>query len=102
MRVGAGDMQAGRKTRPLVVVLAGCNGAGKSTAAQTLLAGVLRVPHFLNGDDIARQLKGGTDETADSRASRLMLSEILALAHQRRSFAFETTLAGRTTHKRLR
>lgn len=92
----------GQQSRPLVVVLAGCNGAGKSTAALALLEGVLKVPHFLNGDDLAGQLKGVRGEAADWRASRLMLAEIVSLARRRQSFAFETTLAGRTTSKRLR
>lgn len=89
-------------SRPLVVVVAGPNGAGKSTAAARLLSGVLRVDTYLNGDDIARSLVGVSEPAAEWRASRLMLARMLDLATQRRSFAFETTLAGRSTPKRLR
>lgn len=88
--------------RPLVVVVAGPNGAGKSTAAARLLSGVLRVDTYLNGDDIARSLEGVSGEAADWRASQLMLARMIDLAAQRQSFAFETTLAGRSTPKRLR
>ena len=88
--------------RPLVVVVAGPNGAGKSAAAARLLLGVLRVDTYLNGDDIASSLDGVSGEAADWRASQLMLARMLDLAKQGRSFAFETTLAGRSTPKRLR
>lgn len=88
--------------RPRVVVLAGPNGAGKSTAAARLLMGVLKVDTYLNGDDIARDLEGVSGSAADLQASRLMLAQITTLAAYGRSFAFETTLAGRSTPKRLR
>ena len=72
--------------RPVVVAVAGSNGAGKSTFFHAHLAGVgLR---FINADDIAAEMKLGGYEAADL-ASSLRAS----LLEQRESFAFETVLS---------
>lgn len=87
--------------RPHVVVLAGPNGAGKSTAAPTLLKGRLGVTEFVNADTIAQGLSAFSPDQAAFEAGRVMLARLRSLATQRRSFAFETTLASRTFAPRL-
>jgi len=81
---------------PRVVVLAGINGAGKTTASLNLLANVLKIPTFVNADAIARGLNGLNPEGVSLAAGRLMLAELGELAARREDFAFETTLAART------
>jgi len=81
---------------PTVIVLAGINGAGKTTAARSLLANTLKVITFVNADVIAQGLSGFDPDAAALRAGRIMLEELHELAAQRATFAFETTLAGRT------
>lgn len=88
--------------QPKVVVLAGPNGAGKSTAAERLLRGPLRVDEFVNADVIAQGLSGLAPESAAFEASAIMLRRLHALAEQRVSFAFETTLASRSLAPWLR
>jgi predicted ABC-type ATPase len=83
-------------TPPTVVVLAGPNGAGKSTAAQSVLAETLRVMTFVNADVIAQGLSGFDPESMAMEAGRIMLQRLHTLAEKRASFAFETTLAGRS------
>src|SRR5262245_45457749 len=80
---------------PSVIVLAGSNGAGKTTAAGTLLAETLRVMTFVNADVIAQGLAAFDPESVAIEAGRVMLERLQALAAQRADFAFETTLAGR-------
>src|ERR1700731_472927 len=80
---------------PTVIVLAGINGAGKTTASRSLLANTLKVMTFVNADVIAQGLSGFDPDAAAIRAGRIMLKEMKQLAAQRASFAFETTLAGR-------
>ncbi len=80
---------------PEVIVLAGINGAGKTTAARSLLADTLKVLTFVNADVIAQGLSGFAPEAVAVRAGRIMLAELEQLASERASFAFETTLAGR-------
>lgn len=82
--------------RPAVVILAGANGAGKSTVAPALLQGALTVDEFVNADVIARGLSAFDPESAAVAAGRVMLARLRALAEQRVSFAFETTLASRS------
>lgn len=82
--------------KPRVVVLAGINGAGKTTASRDLLADVLKIPTFVNADALARGLNGLNPEGVSLAAGRLMLAELGELAGRREDFAFETTLAART------
>lgn len=81
---------------PRVVVLAGINGAGKTTASQDLLTHVLKIPTFVNADAIARGLNGLNPEAESFRAGRIMLDQMNDLARRRQDFAFETTLSART------
>ena len=81
---------------PSIVILAGPNGAGKSTTAPVLLHRTLGVTEFVNADDIARDMGMSNVQRAAMSAGRIMLGRIRELARQRRSFAFETTLASRS------
>ena len=87
---------------PNVIVLAGSNGAGKSTAARTLLAETLKLMTFVNADVIAQGLAGFDPDSAALKAGRIMLDQLRELAEQRADFAFETTLAGRAYASWLR
>jgi predicted ABC-type ATPase len=82
--------------RPHVIVLAGPNGAGKSTAAPFVLRQTLGVVEFVNADVIAQGLSAYDPESQAVEAGRIMLRRLRALAAARHSFAFETTLSGRT------
>jgi predicted ABC-type ATPase len=79
-----------------LIVIAGTNGAGKSTTAPSLLKGALEVTEFVNADLIAQGLSGFQPEGAVFHAGRVMLERIHFLAKKRIDFAFETTLASRT------
>ena len=88
--------------QPLIVLLAGPNGAGKSTSAAHLLRGALAVEEFVNADIIAQGLSAYRPDAAAIAAGRVMLERLRFLAHERRDFAFETTLAGRGHARWLR
>ena len=81
---------------PRVVVLAGINGAGKTTASRDLLVNVLKIPVFTNADAIARGLNSLNPESEAFLAGTIMLDWMRELAEHRRDFAFETTLSART------
>jgi predicted ABC-type ATPase len=82
--------------QPTAIVLAGINGAGKTTAFQRLLADRLAVMCFVNADMIARGLNAVAPESAALQAGRVMLQRLRELRSERADFAFETTLAGKT------
>ena len=79
-----------------VIVIAGPNGAGKSTFAREFLPNEGDCPVFVNADLIAAGIAPFQPETVAFRAGRLMLQELAHHTAEGRSFAFETTLSGRT------
>ena len=83
-------------SRPLVIVIAGPNGAGRSTTAPFLLRDTLQVSEFVNADTIAGGLSAFRPDSVAIAAGRAMLERIRQLAEARADFAFETTLASRS------
>lgn len=77
-------------------VIAGPNGAGKTTFARKFLPKYANCRNFVNADLIAAGMSPFSPETAAVRAGRLMLEEIRYFSDRRASFAFETTLSGRS------
>ncbi|GAB3848552.1 zeta toxin family protein [Hymenobacter terrigena] len=77
-------------------IIAGCNGAGKTTASFTVLPELLQVREFVNADEIARGLSPFQPETVSIEAGRIMLRRLQELTTQEVDFAFETTLATRS------
>jgi predicted ABC-type ATPase len=86
---------------PTVYVIAGANGAGKTTFASSFLPHFVECNEFLNADLIAAGLSPFAPETQNVRAGRLLLERISELVSERVNFSFETTLSGRTYVKLL-
>ena len=74
-------------------IVAGCNGAGKTTASYTILPEILQCKEFVNADEIARGLSPFNPESVAIEAGRLMLQRIEELLQRGESFSIETTLA---------
>lgn len=83
-------------------VIAGCNGAGKTTASYSILPEMLDCHEFVNADEIAKGLSPFQPETASFAAGRLMLKRIREHISQETKFAFETTLSTRSYTNLLR
>lgn len=79
-----------------LVIISGCNGAGKTTASYTVLPELLHIKEFVNADEIARGLSPFQPEKVSIEAGKIMLRRIQDLLSQRRDFAFETTLSTRS------
>jgi len=60
-------------------LLAGCNEAGKTTAAFTLLPGLLDYREFVNADEIARGLSPSQPEMVSTQTGQLMLVRLQEL-----------------------
>jgi predicted ABC-type ATPase len=84
------------ETSPQVVVIAGPNGAGKTTLAPFLLRDTLGLLEYVNADPIALGLSGFDPAGVAFAAGRVMLKRLHDLAGQRKTFAFESTLAARS------
>lgn len=81
---------------PNLYIIAGCNGAGKTTASFNVLPQILDCKEFVNADEIARGLSPFAPESVAIQAGKLMLQRIDKLLDEGVSFAIETTLATRS------
>jgi len=61
-------------TVPNLYIIAGCNGAGKTTASFTILPEMLNCKEFVNADSIAAGLSPFNPESVAIEAERIMLS----------------------------
>lgn len=77
-------------------IIAGCNGAGKTTASFTVLPEMLNCREFVNADEIAAGLSPFNPEGVAIQAGRLMIERIISLLKEGETFAFETTLSTRS------
>lgn len=77
-------------------IIAGCNGAGKTTASYTILPEILDCKEFVNADEIAKGISPFQPEKAGIEAGRFMLKRIKKLLMSGENFAFETTLSTRS------
>lgn len=84
--------------------LVGCffwaaNGVGKSTAAEMLLPPEMT---FLNADEVAKTLPGHPSSATEIEAGRIVLESLVELRIRGESFAYESTLSGRSLVNRLK
>ncbi len=95
----------GKIQKPTCYIIAGPNGAGKTTFALRYLPEIAKCSNFINADLIAQGISPLDSLVAQYEAGRIFLREIHSNIEQRKDFAFETTLAGRShinLFKRLR
>jgi predicted ABC-type ATPase len=83
------------KKRPVVYIIAGPNGTGKTTFATQFLPKIADCRNFINADLIARGLSPFNVDAAAMQAGRLFLSRIQEQVRRRSDFGFETNLSGR-------
>ena len=82
-------------------IIAGCNGAGKTTASFTILPEVLECKEFINADEIAKGLSPFQPESVAMQAGRIMLARMDELLQKGETFAFETTLATKSYKQKI-
>jgi len=82
-------------------IIAGCNGAGKTTASFTILPEIIECREFVNADEIAKGLSPFQPEKVAFEAGRIMLHRIHELLNNNESFAFETTLSTKSYKNKI-
>ncbi|MDM1520269.1 zeta toxin family protein [Myroides odoratimimus] len=82
-------------------IIAGCNGAGKTTASFTILPKILDCKEFVNADEIAKGLSPFQPEKVAFEAGRIMLNRINELFKDNEDFSFETTLATKSYKQKI-
>jgi predicted ABC-type ATPase len=88
--------------RPTVYVIAGANGAGKTTFARRFLPVYCDCREFINPDLIAAGLSPFDPAGAAVEAGRIMLRRFDELSAAGKTFAFETTFGGTFYAAKLR
>jgi predicted ABC-type ATPase len=83
-------------------IIAGCNGAGKTTASFTILPEILDCKEFVNADEIAKGLSPFQPEKVSFEAGRIMLNRINELLSEKENFAFETTLSTKSYKSKIK
>lgn len=83
-------------------IIAGCNGAGKTTASFTILPEIWDCYEFVNADEIARGISPLNPESVAVHAGRIMLQRIDELVELGKTFSIETTLATRSYLKLIK
>ncbi len=89
-------------TEKSLYIIAGCNGAGKTTASFTILPEIIDCQEFVNADEIARGISPFQPEKVAFEAGRIMLNRINELIGKGETFAFETTLATKSHIHKIR
>jgi len=82
--------------RPIIYLIAGCNGAGKTTFAKSFLPNEAKCLNFLNADLIAQGLSPLNTRAAAIKAGRLLSEEFRTFVARHDTFGFESTLSGKT------
>ena len=86
----------------ICTIIAGINGAGKTTFALEYLRKYPKLGCFINVDLIAAGLSPHNTQSHELQASRLFLQQMKTCIQQRQNFTFETTLSGKTYAKLIR
>ena len=81
---------------PQMYIIAGCNGAGKTTASFTILPDLLDCVEYVNSDEIARGLSPFDPASASVKATKILLERMQELISRRVTFGVETTLSTKT------
>ena len=82
-------------------IIAGCNGAGKTTAAYYILPDILQCKEFVNADEIAKGLSPFQPDTVMYEAGKIMSTRINGLIEKGENFAVETTLSAITYRNKV-
>lgn len=82
-------------------IIAGCNGAGKTTASLTILPEIIECKEFVNADEIAKGLSPFQPEKVAFESGRIMINRINELLKAGENFAFETTLSTRSYKNKI-
>jgi len=83
----------------ILYIIAGANGSGKSTLASELLPS--ENLEFLNADEVAKEICPEHIESVKIQAGKIVLEKLDKLLNNAKSFAIETTLAGKNHIKTI-
>ena len=83
----------------ILYIIAGANGCGKSTLASELMPS--ENLEFLNADEVAKEICPENIESVKIKAGKIVIKKLENLLNSQKSFAIETTLAGKNHIKTI-
>lgn len=89
------------KKQQFCYIVAGPNGAGKTTFAIQYLPKIVLCKNFINADEIARGVSPLDFEAGLLQASKIFLQTLKQKLKKKETFAFETTLSGKSYLKQI-
>lgn len=91
-------------SRPVkkMTIIAGPNGAGKTTFVIDLFSDLFSKDKFINADHSAQEIYPEDVEGVAIKAGKHVLTEMDRLIHNSENFIVETTLSGKTLHKKIK
>lgn len=84
------------ETEQQLEIVAGPNGSGKTTFAQSYLVRTLKRKNYLNPDIIASGVSPNYSTETAFQAGRIFLAELKERLHKKEDLGFESTLSGLT------
>lgn len=82
--------------KPTLYIIAGANGAGKTTSSFTIFPELLKCKEYINADLIAKAISPFNPDSVSIEAGKVLLRRIETLISEKTDFAFETTLASKS------
>jgi predicted ABC-type ATPase len=89
-------------TQRTFYIIAGCNGAGKTTASFTILPEILNCREFVNADEMAKGISPFNSSGVAVLAGKMMLKRMNELIEKGETFSIETTLASKLFVKTIK
>jgi len=86
---------------PILYLIGGPNGSGKTTFAKEYLPSKVNCLTFLNSDEIAKGISPLSPSSGQIQAGKILLRNLKKEIHNKKSFALESTLSGKTYMKHL-
>ena len=84
------------KINPKLYIVAGANGAGKTTSSFSVFPEILKCKEYINADSIAKAISPFNTESVSIEAGKILLKRIDKLITEKSDFAFETTLSSKS------
>lgn len=83
-------------SRPNLFIIAGANGAGKTTSSFSVFPEILKCKEYINADSIAKAISPFNSDSVSIEAGKILLKRIERLISEKVDFAFETTLSSKS------
>lgn len=77
-------------------IIAGANGAGKTTSSFTVFPEILKCKEYNNADSIAKAISPFNPDSVSIEAGKILSKRIERLISEKVDFAFETTLSSKS------